>query len=171
MQKSEGQQRDAVSQLAEYQAEYATELDSIKLQHEQAAAQVQAQHQMQLQDLTALHQQAQTQVQEQQLKHEQAAIAAHEQHQCHLDELRAYSEHSAAKAQLHRETDRRKLSEANRALAELQEVHDHKVTISVHEQRLSNVLVHAVCGWYPSSLCSSNCACHMRCWSSAAFVS
>ena len=80
------QQQQAVGLLAEYQAEYASELDTIKLQHQKAATQMQSQHQTEVQELSTQHQQAETQLQQEQLEHKRALADAKKQTEAHLQQ-------------------------------------------------------------------------------------
>ena len=69
------QQEDAVAQLAEYQAEYAAEMDAIKLQHEQA--------------LTAHADQALRQSEDQQSRHKVLLAEREAEHERQLERFHA----------------------------------------------------------------------------------
>ena len=100
------QQEDAVAQLAEYQAEYAAELDAIKLLHEQA--------------LTAHADQALRQSEDQQSSHEALLAERGEEHKRQLERFHAMHAEAMTDEQL---LHAQKLSELQdghaRALADM----------------------------------------------------
>ena len=156
------QQQEAVAQLAEYQAEYASELDTIKLQHQQAAAGMQAQHTSQLQAQATHHQYSLSQVAEQhaqtlgtlEQQHQQALDKSQEQlleaqqlltkgesvHECQLGRFHAMHAEAMTHAQLQREECLRERDGAHaKDLADLTGLQAVKVMASVPtNQRLSS---------------------------------
>lgn len=80
------QQEDAVAQLAEYQAEYATELNTIKLQHEQA--------------LTVHDHQALSRSQDQQSRHEALLAERQAEHERQLERFHAMHAEAMTDGQL-----------------------------------------------------------------------
>lgn len=114
MQEKVSQQEDAVVQLAEYQAEYAAELDAVKLQHEQA--------------LTAHDHQALAQSREQQLKQEALLAEMEADHERQLECFHAMHAEAMTDGQLLHAEQLRKLKDGHaKALADMASLHAAQV--------------------------------------------
>ena len=106
LQEQASQQHDAMAQLAEYQKEYAAELDAIKLQHQQA--------------LSTDQQQTLVQLQEQQSRHEALLAERDSALQRHLERFHAMHAEAMTDGQMQRAEQLFKLKDDHaKALADL----------------------------------------------------
>lgn len=174
IQEQASQHQEAVAQLAEYQAEYASELDAIKLQHQQAAAGMQSQHVSQLQAQTLEHQHSLSQVAEQhaqilgkleqqhqqaldkmqgQLLEEQQLLAEREcEHECQLERFHAMHAEAMTHEQLDCEECLRERDDAHaKDLAELTRVQEVKVMtpfpINIRAQQHQLLIARSIVSW------------------------
>ena len=120
MQEQASQQQDAVAQLAEYQAEYATELDAIKLQQEQA--------------LSVSRNQALGRLQEQQSIQEALLAEREAVHEGQLERFHAMHAEAITDGQLRHAEQLCELKDGHaRALADMASLHAAKVSTFHHQ--------------------------------------